>query len=1078
MPAIARRRTLLKPAPEADPRFRKVMEQLKQGAARTKAHPPAIRKAREAGAAAKGPPNERLASGKAKQVEKIQEAPTKKPEKNSFLAILREQISQAMPKTLADTENFMKGGSSEALKGGLKGNVNQQKDEAAGGVKSASKEAPKESGAAKEVTAIPPEGAPATPAVNGPDAMPAPKPDAEVSLQDSKQDADQQMKDAEVTSPQLQKANDPRFSAVLSAKDAVGKQADAAPGQYRAEEKGVAAGAAATARAAAGKGAHGMVMVRGGANSAVLTKQQVAKAKDEAARKKVVDQIEAIYNKTKTSVETKLANLETEVGAMFDAGVDAALNAMTAYVEQRLYDYKWDRYLNRIGGSLLWIKDQFVGLPDEVNAFYEAGRARFTATMDALVVRVADLVERKLKEAKNEVAKGQAEIKTFVDSQPKELQGVAQAAQKEVAGRFEELERGIEDKKNQLAQQLAQKYKEAFDKANESLKKIQDANKGLVAAFVEKLGEIIKILLEFKDKLMALLRKGADAIKLILADPIGFLSNLISAVKQGIQQFVANIWTHLKKGFMTWLFGSLAEAGIEIPSDLSLVSILKLVLAVLGITYERMRAKAVKLIGERAVKLIEKLVEYVKALITGGPAKLWEMVKDDLSNLKEMVIDAIQNWLIETIIKQAVMKLVSMFNPVGAIVQAVLGIYHLVTFLIEKASQIMALIEAVINSVTAIAQGAIGAAANWIENSLAKAVPLVIGFLAELLGLGGISKKIKEFITKIQNAVDKAIDKAIAKVVAVVKKLFGRGADDKKAGVADPSKQAAMQSAVGEVSATMAEKGADVGSVQAKLPAIKAKYALTALEVVQNKKGTWHAVATINPTLPGPVGVLFTPAELAELDKVAQQFAASIKGKGPAEVAAYKAGPEAYLATGSKVETGKMVEAAAAPALEELAKAAGCRLVRNPRLQWVNASGAVVGGAGPELDYLVVGPSGLVRVPSAKIAPPGKFKATKDRRSLRHFAGMPTDGPAVPPYLKANFGVNKLYDTVTSVKVVSSEGVEALSGFRAKYFSAVVVDTIEVVPVTPGPSDPKGLQLRATAPELIQKTVELMKKYI
>ena len=140
-----------------------------------------------------------------------------------------------------------------------------------------------------------------------------------------------------------------------------------------------------------------------------------------------------------------------------------------------------------------------------------------------------------------------------------------------------------------------------------------------------------------------------------------------------------------------------------------------------------------------------------------------------------------------------------------------------------------------------------------------------------------------------------------------------------------------------------------------------------------------------------------------------------------------------------------------------------------------------MGGDGPELDYLVVGPSGVVKVPSAKMPAPAKFKATKDRRSLRHFANMPTDGPAVAAYLKASprtFGVNKLYDTVTSVKVVSSEGVEALGSFRAKYFSGVVVDTIEVVPVTPGPDDPRGHQLRVTGTELIQKTVELMKKYI
>jgi hypothetical protein len=34
-----------------------------------------------------------------------------------------------------------------------------------------------------------------------------------------------------------------------------------------------------------------------------------------------------------------------------------------------------------------------------------------------------------------------------------------------------------------------------------------------------------------------------------------------------LQNFVANIWTHLKKGFAKWLFGSLADAGIQILTD-------------------------------------------------------------------------------------------------------------------------------------------------------------------------------------------------------------------------------------------------------------------------------------------------------------------------------------------------------------------------------------------------------------------------------------------------------------------------------------------------------------------------------
>src|SRR5687768_703872 len=100
------RKPLPKPSPESDPRYRRVMEQLKQGAAKTKAHPPAAKKAADAAKASKGPPNERAAGGKAKQVDKIKEAKEGKPEQTSFIAMLRAEIAKVMPKNLGETENF------------------------------------------------------------------------------------------------------------------------------------------------------------------------------------------------------------------------------------------------------------------------------------------------------------------------------------------------------------------------------------------------------------------------------------------------------------------------------------------------------------------------------------------------------------------------------------------------------------------------------------------------------------------------------------------------------------------------------------------------------------------------------------------------------------------------------------------------------------------------------------------------------------------------------------------------------------------------------------------------------------
>jgi hypothetical protein len=844
--ALARRRPLPKPSPESDPRFRKVMEQLKAGASKTKAHPPASKKAAEAAGAAKGPPNERGAAGKAKQVDKIKEAPAKKPEPSSFLDLLRAEIAKAMPKTLADTEKF--DDKAQQMKGGLKNSATQQKNEAAGPVAGASRQTPGQEGEAKQETPIPPEGAPAPMNVAAGEGMPAPKSDADVSLQDSKQETDQQMKDAEVTPTQLQKANDPRFSAVLDAKGQVARQADAAPAQYRGSERATLAGAAASAQNTTRQSAAAMIGVRRGSGTRVLTRQQQQRARDEAKRRDVVASIEKIYNDTKVRVEAKLSSLDTEVATMFDQGTEAALNAMTTFVNARIREYKIDRYLSiPFVGAARWIRDQFRGLPSEANVFYEQGRERFRASMDALIVRVANLVEKRLKEAKDEVARGQAAIKTYVNSLGPELRNIGQQAQRDVAGRFEELTRSIDDKKNQLAQGLAAKYKEAFDKANEALKKIQDENKGLVAGFIGKLLEVIRAILEFKDKLMSILRKGAAAIKLIIADPIGFLSNLIAAVAGGINQFVKNIKRHMVEGFKQWLFGSMGGMGIEVPPDLSLPSILKLVLSVLGVTFDKMRAKAVRLIGERNVQLVLKLVDYIRTLITGGPTALWEMVKEDLATLKEMVIDAIKNYVMETAMKRGMAKIVLMFNPVGAIIGAIMAIYDIVMFVVEKAKQIMAFVESVVNSIYDIASGNISGAIAKVEESLAKAIPLLIGFLAQFAGLGKVTEKIQEFIKKIQDKVDAAIDKGIAKIVALVKRMFGGGATARPDNRTPAQQEADLARAAAEASQLQNRPGIKVEQVRAGLPALRTRYNLSSAELEHGEGEKYHINLVINP---------------------------------------------------------------------------------------------------------------------------------------------------------------------------------------------------------------------------------------
>jgi hypothetical protein len=100
-------------------------------------------------------------------------------------------------------------------------------------------------------------------------------------------------------------------------------------------------------------------------------------------------------------------------------------------------------------------------------------------------------------------------------------------------------------------------------------------------------------------------------------------------------------------------------------------------------------------------------------------------------------------------------------------------------FFVEKGSQIKEFVDSVLDSIESIVGGGVGAVAKHIENTLARILPLLLGFLASLLGLGGISEKVKEILQKVQKPVEKAVDFVVngaLKLAAPIIAMFKRGA--------------------------------------------------------------------------------------------------------------------------------------------------------------------------------------------------------------------------------------------------------------------------------------------------------------
>ena len=147
------------------------------------------------------------------------------------------------------------------------------------------------------------------------------------------------------------------------------------------------------------------------------------------------------------------------------------------------------------------------------------------------------------------------------------------------------------------------------------------------------------------------------------------------------------------------------------------------------------------------------------------------------------MLGSIKEWLITRIITAGITWIISLLNPVSAFIKACKAIYDIVMFFVERAKQIIALVNAVVDAVVAIAKGSLSAAASFVENALAKSVPLVISLLAALLGLGGISDTVRKFIEKVRAPINAAIDWVIKKAVGLVKaagKFLGIGKDKEK----------------------------------------------------------------------------------------------------------------------------------------------------------------------------------------------------------------------------------------------------------------------------------------------------------
>ncbi len=836
-------------SPQADPDFQAAVAQSGAAATDKKQHNPAEAESQTAQAASESSDQEIEGQAQDLQVAAMEQEEGGSFNAEDFKSKVMEQVDAVAPDTLEDADKFSNSGLLGKVKEKISNKAKEAGEEATNPVTEKAAEEP----STEEIT--PRESIPleepdlgTSPAIDSGAAKPKSKPDSEVSapMQAESQNLDQQMADADITEEQLANSNEPEFVGALSSKNEAQTKATEAPQIYRQQEQATLSSAQAEAQNIGQTTAEGMQSQRESAMGQLQSLQGDTKSQDEQKRADVASHIDGIYQETKTSVETTLNGLEGEVMSRFNTGADEAKKAYEDYVKPHMKEYK-KRY-DGLGGGAQWVVDKVLGVPEKVTRFFSEGRQKYLEKMDLALTDISQYVTDQLNLAKDAIAEGRQKIQDYVDGLPTDLQQVGQEAASNIQSQFDELEQNVDNKHSELVNSLSQAYIKNVQELDARIDEMKASNQPFFAKAFDALTGVAETINNLKNMLTNVLAKAGDVVGNIIKDPIGFVNNLVSGVTQGLNNFLGNIWEHLQGGLVGWLTGALGPMGITIPEDIfSLPGIFSLVTQVLGLTWDYVRGKAVNMFGETTVGAMEQGVEMFQVIKERGLEGMWEQVQEDFTDLKATVMDQIKNMVITQVITAGIKWIIGLLNPASAFVKACMAIYDIVMFFVNQGSQIIELVNAVVDSIAAIANGAVGGAAQMVEQALVKALPVAIGFLASLLGISGLAKKVQTIIKKIRKRIDKAINKLLKKAKKLFQKNNKQSKNSQKDIRSDKEKKDDLKNALSDSYAILQTPNIKPEDVDKKLPAIQSEYNLTYLKLIQDSNSKYYIDGKVNP---------------------------------------------------------------------------------------------------------------------------------------------------------------------------------------------------------------------------------------
>ncbi len=280
------------------------------------------------------------------------------------------------------------------------------------------------------------------------------------------------------------------------------------------------------------------------------------------------------------------------------------------------------------------------------------------------------------------------------------------------------------------------------------------------------------------ERVYELLKTSGASLLDILKNPGPFAHNLGAAVGQGFHGFVAHIASHLKEGLLSLLTGGLLGAGVTLPAQLSLDApgVITLALDVLNLGWDHLLALLTHKLGPRGQRVVALVQSGSQELgpaasvvqdLRKGPLAFAHHLVGGIGDLTGMLLGQVGDWLKTVVLPQAVIKVLSMVIPGAGVASLLLSLYNGIAFFVSHMDEIAAVVNRVLGALGRIMAGDIGPAAQAIEDTLGRVLPLALKFLFRLIGINidSIGGRIKSFLSGIRARIDAALNKLLDFIV-------------------------------------------------------------------------------------------------------------------------------------------------------------------------------------------------------------------------------------------------------------------------------------------------------------------------